>query len=421
MTARCPAVDLGASGGVVAGVVDGDTIGLDVVHRFPNAAGSSRRPPAVGPHRPVRGGAQRPAHARRRYPQVESIGIDTWGVDYGLLDANGDLLAEPIAYRDDRTARRSRRGARSGSVRRSCTASTDCSSCRSTRSTSSRPSARRPLGRASHTSCCSPTCSRSGSPASWAPSTPTPTTTGLLDVRTGAGRATLLDAVDVDARSLRPSNSPEPFAARCAPTCARELGLTRDRRSSRRSASHDTASAVVGVPATHATASPTSSAGLGRWSGSSSTHPIAHRRRAAAELHQRGRRRRAHPLPAQRRRAVAAPGVLRVWKRSGAGDRTSSTSWRPKPRPCHRTDRSFDVDDPMFIAPGDMPTRIAAAVAGRRRRRPDDTARDRPLHRRLARARLRPARSRMPRCSAGAPSRSSTSSAAARRTRSSAS
>ena len=38
-------------------------------------------------------------------PHAESIGIDTWGVDYGLLDEDGGLIAEPIAYRDDRTAR----------------------------------------------------------------------------------------------------------------------------------------------------------------------------------------------------------------------------------------------------------------------------------------------------------------------------
>jgi rhamnulokinase len=36
---------------------------------------------------------------------VESIGIDTWGVDYGLLGSDHQLLAEPIAYRDDRTAK----------------------------------------------------------------------------------------------------------------------------------------------------------------------------------------------------------------------------------------------------------------------------------------------------------------------------
>ena len=35
----------------------------------------------------------------------DSIGIDTWGVDYGLLDAQGELLRAPRAYRDGRMAR----------------------------------------------------------------------------------------------------------------------------------------------------------------------------------------------------------------------------------------------------------------------------------------------------------------------------
>jgi rhamnulokinase len=35
---------------------------------------------------------------------VASIGLDTWGVDYGLLDGNGELVAPPMSYRDNRTA-----------------------------------------------------------------------------------------------------------------------------------------------------------------------------------------------------------------------------------------------------------------------------------------------------------------------------
>jgi rhamnulokinase len=100
------AVDLGASSGrVVVGLVEADRVALRTVHRFRNGAreveGHLRWPIDALFEGVLRGLAQ----AAREHPQLESIGIDTWGVDYALLDVNGDLLAEPISYRDDRTAK----------------------------------------------------------------------------------------------------------------------------------------------------------------------------------------------------------------------------------------------------------------------------------------------------------------------------
>ena len=36
------------------------------------------------------------------YKDIKSIGIDTWGVDYGLIDEKGEIIDIPIGYRDER-------------------------------------------------------------------------------------------------------------------------------------------------------------------------------------------------------------------------------------------------------------------------------------------------------------------------------
>lgn len=99
------AIDLGASGGrVMAGIVDRGTVALEEVHRFPNGvveAGGHLGWDVDALFTHVGHGI---VELRRARPDVESLGIDTWGVDYGLLDAHGDLLGAPIAHRDDRTA-----------------------------------------------------------------------------------------------------------------------------------------------------------------------------------------------------------------------------------------------------------------------------------------------------------------------------
>lgn len=97
------AADLGAgSGRVMAARYDGSTLSLEAAHRFDNV------PVSVGGHlhwnllslyAGVRDGI---AAALRDYGPAESVGVDTWGVDYGLLDGSGRLLGLPYAYRDVR-------------------------------------------------------------------------------------------------------------------------------------------------------------------------------------------------------------------------------------------------------------------------------------------------------------------------------
>ncbi|WP_223627383.1 rhamnulokinase family protein [Microbacterium sp. EST19A] len=106
MTLRAvAAVDLGAtSGRVMIGRIGDGVLELELVSRFPN--GPVEREDGLhwdfgALYEHVVDGL---AQAVRREPAIESIGIDSWAVDYGLL-RDGELLAEPFHYRDDRTAR----------------------------------------------------------------------------------------------------------------------------------------------------------------------------------------------------------------------------------------------------------------------------------------------------------------------------
>jgi rhamnulokinase len=99
------AVDLGAtSGRVMIGRVGAERLELEQIARFPN--GPVAR--ADGLHWDFEALVEHVidglAEAVRREPAIESIGIDTWAVDYGLLRGD-ELLAEPFHYRDARTAR----------------------------------------------------------------------------------------------------------------------------------------------------------------------------------------------------------------------------------------------------------------------------------------------------------------------------
>lgn len=100
---RAAAIDLGASSGrVIVGVIeDGQSLSLREVHRFENGL--------------VRHGETLVWDMDKIVAQVESglvaaaeagaktYAIDTWGVDYGLVDSDGNLLGPVVGYRDART------------------------------------------------------------------------------------------------------------------------------------------------------------------------------------------------------------------------------------------------------------------------------------------------------------------------------
>ncbi len=93
----------GGSGRVMAGTIENGKLQLEEIHRFPN------RQVKIGNHlywdflalfQDMKEGMKKAA--ARKY-HVRSMAIDTWGVDFGLIDKNGNLIANPVCYRDSRT------------------------------------------------------------------------------------------------------------------------------------------------------------------------------------------------------------------------------------------------------------------------------------------------------------------------------
>lgn len=99
------AVDLGAeSGRVMAGLWNGTRLQLEEVHRFPNGPvmlGDSIRWDVLRLWSEMQNGL---ALAGKKFgKRIISIGVDTWGVDFVLLNKDDELLGQPYHYRDSRT------------------------------------------------------------------------------------------------------------------------------------------------------------------------------------------------------------------------------------------------------------------------------------------------------------------------------
>ena len=100
------AVDLGASSGrILCGQIGPDTLELTELHRVENEPVTVRGTlhwDALRLYGAILTGLKT---AARQGIDLASVGVDSWAVDYGLLDADGALLGNPVHYRDARAGR----------------------------------------------------------------------------------------------------------------------------------------------------------------------------------------------------------------------------------------------------------------------------------------------------------------------------
>ena len=339
------AVDLGASGGrVMAGQVNAAGITLHEVHRFPNepvTAGGTLYWDVLRLYADVRRGLEL---AARQFP-LASAGIDGWGVDYGLLDEAGGLLGNPVHYRDARTE-----GVR---------VPVPAAELYAVTGTQHLPFntiyqlAATPMLRHAATMLLIPDLlaywltGRAGAEVTNA------STTSLFDVRAQAWATGLIEKAGLPPRIFPPLRRPGevigPISGPNGP--GSELPLITV-------GSHDTASAVAGVPAAEPDFAYISS---GTWSlaGMELDAPVlTEAGRAANFTNETG-------IDGTIRYLRNVTGLwllresLRTWPEASLGSLLDEAARLPALR------FVIDPDDPVFLPPGDMPARIAAWLAGR--------------------------------------------------------
>jgi rhamnulokinase len=99
------AFDLGASSGrAVLGSLEGETLAMREIHRFPNdpvQVGNRLHWDILRLWHEVKQGLIKTR--QQGFGDIRSLGIDSWAVDFGLLDAKNELLGNPFHYRDSQT------------------------------------------------------------------------------------------------------------------------------------------------------------------------------------------------------------------------------------------------------------------------------------------------------------------------------
>jgi rhamnulokinase len=352
------AVDIGASSGrVVAGVVTDGQIELHTVHRFANGAvraDGRLRWNLRGLFAEVLTGMTR---LGERYGEVTSIGVDTWAVDYGLLDADGRLLAEPTAYRDDRTTPAVLAGVHARVGAEELYAVNGLQSLPFTTIYQLAAEQQDALWPRVRHAVLLPDLLGYWLTGELRTEVTNASTTGLLDARTRTFSADLARRLDLPPHLFPPLVQPGERLGTLLPEVARTTGLAAG-TTVVAVGSHDTASAVVGVPATEARWAYVSS---GTWSlvGLELEAPVLTAESRAANFTNEG------GVDGRTRFLRNVGGLwllsesLRDWAEHGEPPELepllAAAAALPSGGP------RVDVDDDAFIAPGGMPERIRQA------------------------------------------------------------
>jgi rhamnulokinase len=346
------AVDLGAtSGRVVLGHVRADEVRLTPVARFANRP--VRTPDGL--HWSVlelyRDAVEGLAAAAHTAPELASIGIDSWACDYALL-RGGQMLGTPYSYRDERNLAAvdvvhavvgpAELYQRNGLQHLPFNTLFQLTADR-----------RRGLLDLADTLLMVPDLLAYWLTGRAAAERTNASTTGLLNVATGAWDVELATRLAIPARILGPLVEPGTDLGALVPSARRGTGPTRARVTA--VGSHDTASAVVAIPSTDPDVAYIS---CGTWSlvGVEVERPVlSEAGRQAGFTNEGGVDGRVRYLHNVMGLWLLSESV-REWERDGSRiDLDALLAQAAEAGPTPR----FDADDRAFLAPGDMPARIA--------------------------------------------------------------
>lgn len=371
------AVDLGAtSGRVILARVGPGGIRLEEVHRFGNQpvhlteatrGGGTRAAlhwDAVRLFDEVLTGLRAAAGALEPHERIDSIGIDSWAVDYGLLDRSGAMLGTPYCYRDERTSTDTGTGAGMGGADavHAVIPPADLYARNGLQylpfntvyQLAAEPAER--LGVAARMLLL-PDLLAYWLTGSVRAEVTNASTTGLLDVRTRTWDLALAEELGLPGHLFPPLIQPGQTIGVLLPHVAAATGLPASTPVIA-VGSHDTASAVVAIPAADERYAYVSS---GTWSlvGLELPEPVLTDDARAANFTNEG------GVDGRVRFLRNVMGLwlltetLRTWER--AGTRTDLDEVLQAAACLPHGGPLVDPDDPVFLPPGDMPARIDAA------------------------------------------------------------